>query len=192
MQLLKKQWLRWHLARSREGDTAVFSRLYRLEDPWDLNKPSEQFRFQETSRVIRTRIGEHFGSVLEIGCGEGLQTKYLASLAGRIVGLDPSRRAIKRARAMRIPNATFAVCGLETFVQQAESLFNLVTACEVIYYFEDLESVYQRMSRLGEICVVTYYEGESESLDRFFSTKTIQSETIRGMSCKWRVVWWVN
>lgn len=192
MELVKRQWLKWHLARSHKGDTTALSRLYRLQDPWGLKKPSEQFRFQETTRFIRERVGEHFGSILEIGCGEGLQTKYFAPLAVRIVGIDPSSRAIQRARAQGISNAVFEIGDLKSYETEARKSFNLVTACEVIYYFENLEFVYQSMSRLGQVCLATYYQGVSERLDRFFGTKAVNLETIRGVSCEWRVVWWAN
>jgi SAM-dependent methyltransferase len=166
------------------------SRLYRMRDPWDLNSPREQFRFEETARVIRETIGDHFGSVLEIGCGEGLQTKSLSTLSDRIVGIDRSSHAINRARAQGIPNATFEVGDLMSF--GSKDFFSLVTACELMYYFENLEDVYQSLSRLGQTTVVTYYQGAFDRLDPFFSKKPVKFETIHGVSSEWRVVWWRN
>ena len=85
------------------------NRIYLLNDPWELETAGEHFRFRETADIIRKRIGNRFGSILEIGCGEGLQTEYLALLAQQIVGLDPSSRAIKKAKSGQIANATFMV-----------------------------------------------------------------------------------
>src|SRR3989442_15700665 len=98
MNFLKRHWLSWQLRRSHKGDARAMARLYCLPAPWGLNVPEEHFRFRETARLVREKIGGHFGSILEIGCGEGLQTQYLAPLADRIVGIDPSSHAIKRAR----------------------------------------------------------------------------------------------
>jgi 2-polyprenyl-3-methyl-5-hydroxy-6-metoxy-1,4-benzoquinol methylase len=188
--MLKRRWLGWNLRRYQKGDTAAMSRLYRMRDPWGLNSPVEHFRFEETTRVIRESIGDRFGSVLEIGCGEGLQSKYLATLGDRILGIDRSLHAVNRARGQGIANATFESGDLMTY--RSNEIFNLVTGCELMYYFENLESVYQRLSQLGQTTVVTYYQGAYDRLDEFFSTKSVNSETIHGVSSQWRVVWWRN
>jgi trans-aconitate methyltransferase len=119
-----------------------------------------------------------------------LQTKYLAGLADTVVAIDPSFHAINRARARQIANATFDCADLMTY--QCGDRFALVTACEVIYYFDDLERVYQTLSRLARSSVVTYYSGVYDRLDRFFRTKVVESETIATASSEWRVVWWRN
>jgi 2-polyprenyl-3-methyl-5-hydroxy-6-metoxy-1,4-benzoquinol methylase len=143
--------------------------------------------------MIRDRIGAHFGSILEIGCGEGLQTKYLAPLAGRIVGIDPSQHATKRAETLNISNATFEVGDLLNFPSIAKGqIFDLVTACEVIYYLEDnqLEQAFENLNRLGRMCVVTYYQGKYARLDPFFRTKPVKFEALQTQSGEWRFIWW--
>jgi SAM-dependent methyltransferase len=188
--LLKKRWLSWNLRRFKNGDPTAMNRLYRTKDPWGLSSQTEQFRFEETARIIRESIGNHFASVLEIGCGEGLQTKSLSLLSDRITGIDQSSHAIDRTRTLGISNATFTVGDLTSF--RSKDPFTLVTACELMYYFEDedFEEVYQSLSRLGESVMVTYYRGSYDRLDRFFSDKPVKFETIRGISSEWRVVWW--
>src|SRR5688572_6874221 len=104
MNFLKRRWLNWQLRSSKNGNAQAIPRLYRLRDPWGIDVPEEHFRFQETARLIRDRIGTHFESILEIGCGEGLQTKYLAPLADKILGIDPGPQAIKRARTQQLDN----------------------------------------------------------------------------------------
>jgi SAM-dependent methyltransferase len=190
MGFLKRNWLKWHLRTCVDGDPHAFGRLYRLPDPWNLDVPGEHIRFRETTRFITNAIGKHFGSVLEVGCGEGLQSKHLAHLADRIVGIDPSLLAIKRARSLKISNATFEVADVRAYRPWSPTSFNLVTACELIYYFHDLEEIYHSLGRLGEICLATYYEGAFDRLDRFFRMKPVACETLHGTSCQWRVVWW--
>jgi SAM-dependent methyltransferase len=166
------------------------NRLYFLDDPWKLKAPEELFRFQETVRVIRDRVGDHFRRILEIGCGEGRQTRHLAPLAEQIIGLDPSSIAIKRARACKIANSLFQVGDLMTYPIPLADNFDVVTACEVLYYVQDLERAYERLNILGRHCVVTYYQGAFKRLDTFFAKKSVQSETIECASCKWRIVYW--
>ena len=190
MNLIFKFWRRWNLRRAYGGDAEAMNRLYYVKDPWGINSATEHFRFQETARVIREKIGAHFRSILEIGCGEGVQTKHLAPLAEQIIGVDPSSIAIRRARISKIANSLFEVGDLMTYGIPPKDIFDLVTACEVLYYVQDLERAYKRLNRLGRQCVVTYYQGAFERLDTFFATKNVTLETIECASCKWRIVYW--
>ena len=185
---LRTRWLSWNLYRRKRGDSAALGRLYRLRDPWGLNSPVERFRFQETARIIRETIGDRLPSLFEIGCGEGLQTRYLAPLTERLLAIDPSMRAIARARAEGIANATFEPGDLLTY--DCRDCFTLVTACEVVYYLDDLERVYQRLSHLAEVCIVTYYWGAYDRLDPFFRAKSVTTRTISHPSSEWRLVCW--
>jgi SAM-dependent methyltransferase len=183
-------WKRWNLGKAYRGDISALNALYCVRDPWRINSPEERLRFQETARVIREKIGVKIQGILEIGCGEGLQTETLALLATRVVGLDPSARAVARARARHIRNASFDVGDLTTWQKQSEESFELVTACECLYYMQDLETAYRALYKLGENCLVTYYEGAFARLDAFFAEKAVKSETIQGNDCKWRLVYW--
>jgi 2-polyprenyl-3-methyl-5-hydroxy-6-metoxy-1,4-benzoquinol methylase len=138
-------------------------------------------------------MGDRLGSILEIGSGEGLQTQYLAPLAERIVGIDPSEHAVKRARSLNINNATFEVGDLLNFhAIENNGPFDLVTACEVIYYLEDnqLERAFQNLNSLGRTCIVTYYQGMYARLDPFFKSKPVKSEDLRTELGEWRFVCW--
>jgi len=193
MDFLKKRWLKWQLKRLHKGDSQAMARVYRVRDPWGLDVPSEHLRFKETTRMIRDRMGDRLGSILEIGSGEGLQTQYLAPLAERIVGIDPSEHAVKRARALNINNATFEVGDLLNFrAIEHNGPFDLVTACEVIYYLEDsqLERAFQNLNSLGRTCVVTYYQGMYARLDPFFKDKPVKSEPLRTELGEWQFIWW--
>jgi SAM-dependent methyltransferase len=190
MNILKKYWLKLNVRRAAAGDHSAMDRLYLFGDPWKLDSPAEHFRFRETARVIREKIGNHFGNILEIGCGEGLQTGYLAPLADRIVGLDPSSQAVMRANAKQIPNASFVVGNLDSYVNNPDACFDLVTACEVLYYMQDFDQAYKKLNSLGRACLVTYYQGEFERLDKYFADKNVHSEVITSPDCQWRVVFW--
>jgi SAM-dependent methyltransferase len=193
MDFLKKRWLKWQLKRLHKGDAQAMARVYRVRDPWGLDVPSEHLRFKETSRMIRDRMGDRLGSILEIGSGEGLQTQYFAPLTERIVGIDPSLHAVKRARSLNIKNAAFEVGDLLNFhAVEHNGPFDLVTACEVIYYLEDseLERAFQNLNSLGRMCVVTYYQGMYARLDPFFKTKPVKSEPLHTEMGEWRFIWW--
>lgn len=190
MNLIADLWRRWNLRGAYAGDVGAMNRLYFLNDPWGINSAAERFRFQETTRLIREKIAMHFRSILEVGCGEGLQTETLAPLCQQITGLDPSSKAIARARARGITNASFEVGDLTKWKRHSEARFELVTACEVLYYVQDLERAYHSLNDWGENCLVTYFQGAFDRLDPFFRGKEMETETIEGVNCSWRVVYW--
>lgn len=190
MNPIARYWKRWNLQRAYAGDRSALNRLYLLGDPWQLEAAGERFRFEQTARIIRERIGTHFDTLLEIGCGEGLQTEYFAPFARNVVGLDLSSKAINRARARKLPNASFSIGDLLNW--KCDSRFDLVMACEVLYYLQDLDEAYAKLECLGKNCLVTYHQGAFDRLDKFFAAREVLSETIQGVNCAWRVVYWQN
>ena len=113
----------------------------------------EQFRFRETNAFIHDCLG-HAGSLLELGCGEGHQSAHLAAICDRLVGIDVSERAVSRARA-RVPGAEFKVGDIASL--PASPPFDLVVACEMLYYVKDIPATLERMNQLGSACVVTLF-----------------------------------
>lgn len=107
---------------------------YRVEDPWNMDSAMERSRFEATNRVIEQAFGR-VGSVLEIGCGEGHQTQHLARISDEQYGLDVSPAAIERAR-LRLATGAFRRRRPVPSSRGASwrHRFDLVTACEVLYY----------------------------------------------------------
>jgi 2-polyprenyl-3-methyl-5-hydroxy-6-metoxy-1,4-benzoquinol methylase len=91
------------------------------------------------------------GSVLDVGCGEGVLTGEWADRldAGRVVGLDledPKLRAEWRGRARR--NLEF-VAGDATDLPFATGEFDLATAIEVLEHVPDPEATIAEMARVA-------------------------------------------
>jgi SAM-dependent methyltransferase len=166
--------------------------LYLLRDPWGLSTPLQELRFRETNRILSREFGR-VGTLLEIGCGEGLQTLHLQRLCDRLYGLDVSARAVKRARR-RCPEAILAAGDLMSgarFANVPGGYFDVVVACEVLYYVKDVALTLKRMSDMGRACLVTYYDGAGERLDQELSGIPLAGrEEIRHEERVWSVVWW--
>lgn len=154
----RRTWMKYALRGIRQNDAHEgLDRAYRITDPWHMNAAREQFRMAETNRVIQARLGERVGSLLEIGCGEGHQSEHLARVTGALTGLDVSARAVERAR-LRVPSAAFVAGDLfaQPWVEE-RGRFDLVTACEVLYYMSDMSRFLRAIDQLGGACLVTYF-----------------------------------
>lgn len=191
-QLVRRTWMKYALRGVRQND--AHDRLdlaYKVPDPWHMASEQEQARFIATCDIIRRELGGRFDTVLEIGCGEGHQTEHLAELAGRITGLDVSPTAIERAQK-RLPEAEFLAGDL--FAQPwARELghFELVTACEVIYYMSDMPGFLQAMDHLGRQCLVTYFAPAERKVGAHISAMPgVQRTTFRHGEVEWVAAWW--
>ncbi len=155
---MSKVWRRYTMRHISTNDNhAGLDRLYALPDPWGMTTGREQSRFEQTNDVITARLGRP-GSVLEIGSGEGHQSEHLSRICDRLDGLDVSARAVERAQA-RVPQARFALGQVSAlpWAPPPGGRYDLVVACEVLYYMSDIPATVAGMSRLGRACLVTFF-----------------------------------
>ena len=191
--LLKKAqrrlWMKYALR--GVGGSDNHSRLdlaYNVEDPWNMDSALEQARFQATNAIIEKSFGQ-VGSLLEIGCGEGHQTQYLARLSDRQYGIDVSAHAIARAR-LRLPDAQFAATDLFNLPWQ-DQRFDLITACEVLYYLSDPAATLQRMRQLGRSGLVTFFAPASGRIGPHLDAiPGLHKDWIYHGGTSWLVGWW--
>lgn len=193
--LLKKAqrrlWMKYALR--GVGGSDNHSRLdlaYNVEDPWNMDSALEQARFQATNRIIEKNFGR-VGSLLEIGCGEGHQTQYLARVSDQQYGIDVSTHAIARAR-LRLPTAHFAATDLFNLPwQDRGERFDLITACEVLYYLSDPAATLQRMRQLGRSGLVTFFAPASGRIGPHLeSIPGLHKDWIYHGGTSWLVGWW--
>lgn len=193
MHPLRRLWSRLLLRgvthRDRYGQLGL---LYLLRDPWSLDSPHEQFRFEQTNRIILGAFGRT-GSILELGCGEGHQSEHLKACCDTLYGVDVSRRAVRRA-GRRAPDCTFLRGTLPTVASRfSGSPVDLVTACEVLYYCEDVATNIELMSRVARHCLVTCYQTRAARVGPHLEKIAgVASDTIEVGSHLWHVWWWAS
>ena len=191
---LKKIWISNTLRGARhinDYKNVCLNMLYMVNDPWRMESPQEQYRFTETNRIILKEF-KQVGSLLEIGCGEGHQSIHLKQICGHLTGLDMSARAVKRAKR-RCPDCEFLVGDIFSQELDVRVPFDLVVACEVIYYMSEVPAALRRIQALGRNCFVTYYAGVMENLDpQALSLSGAVSEILEFNQSRWRAVWWRN
>ncbi|MCY7353520.1 MAG: nodulation S family protein [Lysobacter sp.] len=175
------------------GGSDNHSRLelaYSMEDPWNMDSALERARFDATNRIIERAFGR-VGSILELGCGEGHQTSHFARLCDQQYGVDVSAQAIDRAR-VRLPSAHFAATDI--FAQpwgDARHRFDLVTACEVLYYLSDPAATIERMRHLGRRGLVTFFAPASGRIGPHLErVPDLHKDWIYSGGTAWLVGWW--
>ncbi len=169
---------------------AGLDRAYAIEDPWNMESALERARFAATNAVIDRAFGR-VGSVLELGCGEGHQTQWLAKLSDEQYGVDVSAQAVERAQR-RLPGAQFAAT--DAFGQpwgDAQHRFDLVTACEVLYYLSDPAATLARMRHLGRCGLVTFFAPACGRVaPHLDAIPGLHKDWIHHGSTAWMVGWW--
>ncbi|MDF2692867.1 MAG: hypothetical protein K0S65_1250 [Labilithrix sp.] len=193
-ELARRMWMKYALRGVRQNDAhGRLDLAYRMPDPWHMNAAREQHRFAETNRVLEDRLGKRFGSLLEIGCGEGHQTEHLARLADEVTGLDVSANAVERARR-RVPSAKFLAGDLLAQPWARErGRFDVVTACEVLYYMSDIPKFLQVMDDLGGACLVTYFAPAARLCEKpVMAMPSAQQTRFRFEDTEWVAAWWTG
>ncbi|MBK9073089.1 MAG: polysaccharide deacetylase family protein [Myxococcales bacterium] len=193
---LREQWIRRTMKGIARRDAHKrIDFAYRVADPWHMASAKEQFRFAATNKILREQFGD-IDTLLELGCGEGHQTEHLAQLARQVTGLDISATAIARAQA-RVPGAAFET-GLVTDERWEGGRFDVVVACEVLYYIKDLAATLARLDALATRgWLITYFDGAervlADDLARFAATRQpVQRNTFRYQDVTWNVMWHVK
>ncbi len=91
---------------------------------------------------------EHFGNVLDLGCGTGLCGAALRARADRLAGVDLSARMIAAAREKAIYDR-LAVGDLHTFLAgEDDASADLVVAADVLIYIGDLAPLLSQCARV--------------------------------------------
>ncbi|BDC53144.1 hypothetical protein F183_A54590 (plasmid) [Bryobacterales bacterium F-183] len=169
---------------------AQLNQLYRAKDPWNLDTPREKYRFTETNRLIQSAFGRP-NKLLEIGCGEGIQSRYLREICNELYGIDVAARAVERAKES-LPDCKFEAATLETStLARKEAPFDLVIAAEVLYYISDVRASLELMESLGAACFVTYYEKMATKLDPIIlERKNVRTAKFAREGTSWTACWW--
>lgn len=191
-QLARRAWMKYAVGISRtlyRDDRRRLKRAYALQDPWHMDSPLEQYRFEKINGFIGRKLGR-VGSILEIGSGEGHHTEKLLERCARVDGLEISPLAASRARK-RCPKAFFFEAAFPELPVGLTPPYDLVIASEALYYIKDVPAALAAMDRLGRHCLVTFYQDQWERLSPYFKDfPEMASESFSFGPASWKIFFW--
>ena len=101
-------------------------------------------RMQDT---ITAALGDRAGlAVLDLGCGSGLAGTIVKERAAELVGIDLSPEMVELARARKIYDR-LEVAEISAWLDEGETLFDLIISCDCLIYFGDLNQIVAAAAR---------------------------------------------
>jgi len=130
-----------------------FEEMYKMEDidPWHCSD------LRMTQKKIHTAIlsNMNWSYILDYGCGKGAFTHTLKKNNNRVVGVDLSQNAIKKAINMYGHLVEFSA------LKDEESLvgggYDLIVCLEVLSYLEFYEDQLRKFSNMGKYLYLSLY-----------------------------------
>ena len=101
------------------------------------------------ARVTRAALGgERWPRIVELGCGTGKNTAFLAEIGAHVLALDFSAAMLARARAkVAAPNVTFTVADLTRRWPCEDGGADLVVGNLVLEHIADLRPIFAEAAR---------------------------------------------
>jgi SAM-dependent methyltransferase len=161
---------------------AFFEGIWQQGDYWELaSSPFERTKYARQAQLL----GAHrYVRALEIGCGNGCFTEYLAFMTERVLALDIAPSAIRQAKAALggAEHVDFRVADVMRFDFEAEGPWDLVVMSESIYYLGWLRSFFDvswlavriasAMPRGGRLLMANTFGGVGDYLCRPWVIRT--------------------
>ncbi|MDQ3007830.1 MAG: class I SAM-dependent methyltransferase [Chloroflexota bacterium] len=136
-------------------------------------------------KVTREALANlHFNSILEIGCGTGKNTAFLAQIGDGVHALDFSQGMIEKARdKVRAENVRFSMADITERWTFQDRLFDLILCNLVLEHIKDLSHIFSEARRtlkkkgrffINELHPFKQYEGKKARFIR--GEETIEVE----------------
>ena len=156
---------------------------------WADRYDSDRNLTRDLDRTVMEQMlaGRPFPTILEVGCGTGKNTPFLAELGGRVTAVDFSPGMIAQAKAkITAPNVTFQVADITQPWPTADAAFDLITFNLILEHIADLPFVLAEASRslaaggqlfISELHPFKQYQGSQARFVRDEATTLIPAFT---------------
>jgi ubiquinone/menaquinone biosynthesis C-methylase UbiE len=160
---------------------------------WSETYDSDPNRTRDLDAIVTRQWlgGRRFGAILEIGCGTGKNTEFLATIAERVTAVDFSPGMLSQAAAKAeargfADRASFAIVDVTQPWPLADGKFDLIVCNLVLEHVADLNFVFSEAARvltvggeffLCELHPFRQYEGTVANFARQGETTAIAAFT---------------
>ncbi|MGY2133362.1 class I SAM-dependent methyltransferase [Hymenobacter sp. HD11105] len=128
------------------------------------------------ARAIRAVVpGGHFAQVIELGCGTGKNTEWLATRAAHLTAVDFSQEMLLKAQQkLQQPHISFQQADITQDWQFAHNPANLITCSLILEHIQDLNHVFDQARKalqpnghfyIGELHPFKQYQGSKARFD---------------------------
>lgn len=127
--------------------------IQKAYDHWSASYDSDENLTRDLDQQLTREmlLVQHFGSILEIGCGTGKNTVFLAQIANRVNALDFSEGMIAKARErVRSENVQFSITDLRQRWPAEDRAYDLVICNLVLEHIEGLDFIFSEVFRVLE------------------------------------------
>jgi ubiquinone/menaquinone biosynthesis C-methylase UbiE len=117
---------------------------------WSSTYDADPNRTRDLDALVTRKLldGGHYGSILEIGCGTGKNTEFLAQICDDLRALDVSTEMIERARQkVTSAHVTFVLADLIAPWPCEDAEADLICCNLVLEHIQDLRPVFAEASR---------------------------------------------
>lgn len=127
--------------------------IQKAYDEWSETYDSDENLTRDLDQKVtkESLANLQFHSILEIGCGTGKNTAFLAQVGTRVHALDFSEGMIEKAREkVRAENVIFSVADLTQKWPCEDQSYELMVCNLVLEHIEDLNFIFSEASRVLE------------------------------------------
>jgi malonyl-CoA O-methyltransferase len=120
-------------------------------DEWSERYDTDENLTRDLDRHVTREVlaGQHFDSILELGCGTGKNTAFLVQIGTQVHALDFSQGMIERAREkVKTENVKFTVTDLTQSWPCEDEACDLIVCNLVLEHVEDLSFIFSEASRV--------------------------------------------
>jgi ubiquinone/menaquinone biosynthesis C-methylase UbiE len=117
---------------------------------WSYSYDHDENRTRDLDReIVRNLLGNlHFDTILEIGCGTGKNTSFLAQIGESVQAVDFSQGMIARAREkVQAENVRFSLMNITRPWKFPDMSFDLIVCDLVLEHIQDLSHVFSEAAR---------------------------------------------
>jgi SAM-dependent methyltransferase len=120
-----------------DSEAAAWSERYTLD-------PRFRRRFEKITRLLDRMIPSAVGRALDVGCGTGIFSHYLAGKGWSVTAIDASPEMIEEAKNYDLKREIdFQSSTIETF-EAVPNSFDLIISLSMLEYIEDDEAAIQK------------------------------------------------